>query len=410
MLLLALLALAIWLGIQFGVRRPYANYNPSDDNGDRENPTYSEPYVPSEDICQDNPVFCDAAMDCQLGSDETNCVRFARDGSLQVRTAADNSYLPVCNNGWLQSHADQTCAQLGFRKAFSTTAIQSQDSTILTLTGNSSVFVQGLVSASSSCPDQERVSLQCVDCGRQQSTSRIIGGTEAKLGQWPWQLSLHFRGSHICGGVLISPDFVLSAAHCFPSNQHLVPGNWEVYSGVVSLSSLPEPYLVERIILDENYNMQTNDRDVALLKLRNPVDFNENVQPACLPAFDQRFRTGTSCWTSGFGTTDENNPRVSDTLMEVTVDIISDTTCNSFDVYNGAVTRNMLCAGHLSGGRDSCQGDSGGPLVCQSEDRWYLAGITSWGSGCAQANKPGVYTRVARVLPWIYSTMQREKP
>lgn len=61
------------LTVQFGVRRPYTNYNPSDDDSDREDPTYSEPYVPSEDICQDNPVFCDAAMDCQLGSDETNC-------------------------------------------------------------------------------------------------------------------------------------------------------------------------------------------------------------------------------------------------------------------------------------------------------------------------------------------------
>lgn len=58
------------------------------------------------------------------------------------------------------------------------------------------------------------------------------------------------------------------------SRQYLIPGNWRVYSGVVSLSSLPEPYLVEKIILDENYNNQTNDRDVALLKLRNPVVFN----------------------------------------------------------------------------------------------------------------------------------------
>lgn len=124
----------------------------------------------------------------------------------------------------------------------------------------------------------------------------------------------------------------------------------------------------------------------------------------------------------------------STSLMEVTVDIISDTVCNSRAVYNGAVTKNMLCAGHLSGGRDSCQvsrpdaherwvfvatsgrlfkrvrgisqGDSGGPLVCQSGDLWYLVGITSWGQGCGRVNKPGVYTKVSSVLPWIYSSLQ----
>uniref|UniRef100_A0A672I742 trypsin n=1 Tax=Salarias fasciatus TaxID=181472 RepID=A0A672I742_SALFA len=93
-------------------------------------------------------------------------------------------------------------------------------------------------------------------------------------------------------------------------------------------------------------------------------------------------------------------------LMEVNVDIIDTRVCNSRDVYFGAVTRHMLCAGTLQGGKDSCQGDSGGPLVCQGEDRWYLVGITSWGSGCGRRDKPGVYTKVSSVLPWIYSTMQ----
>lgn len=119
--------------------------------------------------------------------------------------------------------------------------------------------------------------------------------------------------------------------------------------------------------------------------------------------------------------------------MEVDVDIISDGVCNSPGVYNNAVTKNMLCAGRLQGQKDSCQvsalvvlaplwliiewgnvfscfflsqGDSGGPLVCQEGTRWYVVGITSWGYGCGRQNKPGVYTRVSSVLPWIYSRMQ----
>ncbi|KAK6322272.1 hypothetical protein J4Q44_G00070640 [Coregonus suidteri] len=111
-------------------------------------------------------------------------VRFGSNGALQVKTNSAGSFLPVCYNGWNKGLADQTCAQLGFR-------------------------------GSSSCPNKDTVSLQCINCGRQQS-SRIIGGSAANLGNWPWQVSLHFQGFHTCGGTLVAPDFVVTAAHCFP--------------------------------------------------------------------------------------------------------------------------------------------------------------------------------------------------
>uniref|UniRef100_A0A3Q1FPF7 Transmembrane serine protease 13b n=1 Tax=Acanthochromis polyacanthus TaxID=80966 RepID=A0A3Q1FPF7_9TELE len=406
LLVLALLALAIWLGVRYGTNSGstvtfYHGYDNTDSD--------SEPFEPFEefDTCPNTTVQCDGIRDCQLGTDEANCVRFGLDNSLQVRTAKDGRFLPVCYRNWTQSSANQVCTQLGFKGSYATKAIQSQESTGLTLTSGSSSSIQGQVEVSTSCPNKETVSLQCVDCGRQQSTDRIIGGSVAKTGQWPWQLSLQFRGSHICGGVLISSDFVVTAAHCFPGPAYLSAKNWKVYGGAVSLNELPQPYLVEKIILSENYNNRTNDQDVALLKLTSAVQFTDKVQPACLPAFNQRFRHGTSCWTSGFGTTVPGSATVSNDLMEVSVNIIDSQVCNSPRVYGGAVTRNMICAGILEGGKDSCQGDSGGPLVCQEDSRWFLVGITSWGAGCGERNKPGVYTKVTSVLPWIYSNMQR---
>ncbi|XP_042343078.1 transmembrane protease serine 13a [Plectropomus leopardus] len=407
LLVLGLLALAIWLGVRYGTRLVTTAilYN-KHDTVENEDPS-----LPVPDTCPNNTVQCDAIRDCQLGTDETNCVRFDKNRGLQVKTAPESSFLPVCYQNWDQSYADQTCAQLGFRRSYDTKAIRTQQSGPgLTLNSRSSSFIQGQVHVSSSCPNQEIVSLQCVDCGRQQSTSRIIGGSIAKTGQWPWQLSLHYRGSHVCGGVLITPDFVVTAAHCFQRSNPstLLASNWRVYGGVVSLNNLPQPYLVKKIILHENYDTKTNDLDVAVLKLKSPVAFNDKVQPACLPAFDQQFRPGYKCWTSGFGTTNAGSNAVSNDLMEVTVDIIGTQSCNSRAVYGGSVTRNMLCAGDLNGGKDSCQGDSGGPLMCQDRNRWYLVGITSWGRGCGLRNKPGVYTNVKSVLPWIYSTMQQE--
>ncbi|KPP71886.1 hypothetical protein Z043_109161, partial [Scleropages formosus] len=408
LIFLALLAIAIWVGLHYSSRWMTS----ASDSGDGGPPSSYQLNSETWDSCPNTTVLCDGKQNCLLGSDETDCgkwkdqqwvilnltkpfpslpivtlpladpgllyitVRFGVNGSLQIRTS-NNSFLPVCAQGWVQSFADQTCAQLGFRNA--------------------------------SCPNQQTISLQCTDCGRPQVNSRIIGGTPAQLGQWPWQLSMHYLGSHMCGGSLVAPDFVVTAAHCFPrsSSSYLDPTNWEVYGGTITQNSLPPPYYVAKIIINQNYSSDTNDNDIALLKLTAPVAFSSTVQPVCLPAFNQVFMPGIQCWTSGFGTTMEGAAQASIKMMQVAVNIISSQVCNSNIVYGGMITTHMLCAGDLNGGKDSCQGDSGGPLVCQGSDqRWYLAGVTSWGMGCGRKNKPGVYSNVVSLLPWIYSQMQ----
>ncbi|CAL8375291.1 transmembrane protease serine 13a [Gadus morhua] len=411
-LLLLLLALSIWLGVRYGTRGPSSSssslYNGYEDGE-------AAPFSSMrQDTCPNSTVLCDGEVDCNLGTDEMDCVRFADGDRLQVRTAQDGRFLPVCHAGWDRAHADHTCALLGFRRSFSSKAVSLQPSDALTLNGTSSQTIQGQVNVSASCPDKAAVSLQCVECGLQRSSSRIIGGTAAREGQWPWQVSLHFGGKHTCGGVLIAPDFVLTAAHCFPSSlaASLVTSNWRVYAGVLSQNALPRPYQVDKILLNENYNNRTNDQDIALLRLSQQVDFSaDKVTPACLPGFDQQFEDGLQCWTTGFGTTEEGAARASPVLMEVSVDLIGARLCNSSSVYSGRVSRNMICAGDLDGGRDSCQGDSGGPLVCRTPDlRWYLVGVTSWGAGCGRRQRPGVYTRVTRMLPWVLSQMQLQRP
>uniref|UniRef100_A0A670ZLS8 Transmembrane serine protease 9 n=1 Tax=Pseudonaja textilis TaxID=8673 RepID=A0A670ZLS8_PSETE len=256
------------------------------------------------------------------------------------------------------------------------------------------------------CPDGSDEA-EC-DCGTRpamRSATRIVGGSEALLGEFPWQVSLRESNEHFCGAAILTARWLVSAAHCF--NEFQDPRTWMARAGSIRLSGSEGSRAqakVLRILQHPSYNVESADYDAALLELAEPLTFGKYIQPVCLPAPSHRFRPGRKCLISGWGYLKEDFLVKPELLQKATVELLDQALCGN--LYGGSVlTDRMLCAGYLEGKVDSCQGDSGGPLVCQEPSgRFFLTGIVSWGIGCAEARRPGVYTRVIRLRDWIIET------
>jgi secreted trypsin-like serine protease len=234
---------------------------------------------------------------------------------------------------------------------------------------------------------------------------KIVGGSEASIVQFPWQVSLRMSRSksHYCGGALLNTRFIVTAGHCVKDqkeqNINIVLGS----STLKSLSSNSKTIPVKKIFLHEKYSPVNLNDDIALIELDNNVAEAKDlrfpfIRGVCLPLKNEEFN-GTST-VSGWGRTSEVTYGSVDHLRAVDVELMTDEACRK-DYGRSKIYESMLCAGYSEGGRDACQGDSGGPLIKLIDNRAVLIGIVSWGYGCARPANPGVYTQVSRYIDWI---------
>ncbi|KAA0703258.1 Trypsin-3 [Triplophysa tibetana] len=221
---------------------------------------------------------------------------------------------------------------------------------------------------------------------------KIVGGYECTKNGVQYQVSLN-SGYHFCGGSLISNLWVVSAAHCYKSRIEVRLGEHNIDAS----EGTEQVINSVKVIRHPSYNSNNLDNDIMLIKLSKAAILNQYVKTVALPS--SCAGAGSNCLISGWGNTSATGSNYPSRLMCLQAPILSDSTCRN--AYPGEITSNMFCAGFIEGGKDSCQGDSGGPVVCSSQ----LQGIVSWGYGCAQRNRPGVYTKVCNFTTWIRNTM-----
>ncbi|XP_043986045.1 mast cell protease 1A-like [Gambusia affinis] len=228
--------------------------------------------------------------------------------------------------------------------------------------------------------------------------SHIINGEKAAVNSLPYMVSVQSNGHHVCGGFLISEDFVVTAAHCnIPKPNLVVVGNQNIKSSNIKKIN------IQYSCVFPTYRRVGLGNDIMLLKLSQKVSMNNAVKTIPIPNSDKILKENQICMVAGWGKTESN--RFSDDLRVAKVSIINSQVCQR--EWDNTLPPNVICAGGYETTKGFCQGDSGGPLVCDGE----AVGIVSFNknSNCTYPNAPNIYTDISIYHQWLNCALKEKK-
>jgi len=225
---------------------------------------------------------------------------------------------------------------------------------------------------------------------------RIVGGEDAKHGEFPHMLQLQYLGSHMCGASIISDQWALTAAHCVEGealeSMTLVAGQWKLEEN----DGTEQEKELEEVHIHPDYGSAGYDYDIAVVKVTTNFTFGEHVQPISL--WTNADSPGGNARTSGWGRTSAGGP-IPNVLQKLDVKVYEDSVCQ--DAYGDIFTENMVCAGNIEGGHCVCNGDSGSPLYTLESDKILQIGVVSWGNPCANPGYPAAYAEVGAFIDFV---------